>query len=59
MSSNQEVADTRIILHSAHAAEEGYRAVVVTAEDTDVMLRCLAFSPDMPLVPEMRNKESG
>ena len=35
-------------------------AVVVTADDTDVMLLCLALSPDiMSLVPEMRNKESG
>ena len=47
LSSNQEEADTRIILHAAHAAEEGYRAVVVTAEDTDVMFLCLALSPDI------------
>ena len=45
LSSNQEEADIRIILHAGHAAEEGYRAVVVTAEDTDVMVLCLAFSP--------------
>ena len=45
--SNQEEADTRILLHAAHAPEEGYRAVVVTADDTDVMVLCLAFSPDI------------
>ena len=47
LSSNQEEADTRIILHAAHAAEEGHIAGVVTAEDTDVMVLCLAFSSDI------------
>ena len=47
LQSNQEEADTRIILHAAHAAEQGYRAVVVTAENTDVMVLCLSFSPDI------------
>ena len=47
LQSNQEEADTRIILHAAHAAGEGYRDVVVTADDTDVMVICLAFSPDI------------
>ena len=45
--SNQEEADTRMILHAAHAAEEGYKAVVVTADDTDVLVLCLAFSADI------------
>ena len=48
LQSNQEEADTRIILHEAHAAEEGYRAVVVTAENTDVMVRCLALIYHVP-----------
>ena len=30
LQSNLEEADTRIILHAAHAAADGYRAVVVT-----------------------------
>ena len=30
LQSNQEEADTRIIVHVAHASAEGYRAVVVT-----------------------------
>ena len=38
LQSNQADADTIIILHAAHAAEEGTRAVVVTADDTDVMV---------------------
>ena len=47
LQSNQEEADTRIILHAAHAAGVGYSAVVVTADDTDVIVLCLAFSPDI------------
>ena len=47
LQSNQEEADTRIILHAAHAAEEGYSAVVITAGDTDVLVLCLAFSADI------------
>ncbi|CAJ1081953.1 hypothetical protein GWK47_001897 [Xyrichtys novacula] len=45
--SNQEEADTRVIFHAAHAAQEGYSAVVITSEDTDVLLLCLAFSTDI------------
>ena len=47
LQSNQEEADTRIILHAAHAAEEGYSAVVILADDTDVLVLCLAFSADI------------
>ncbi|KAJ8398217.1 hypothetical protein AAFF_G00430610 [Aldrovandia affinis] len=47
LQSNQEEADTRMILNAAHAAEEGYSAVVVTADDTDVLLLCLAFSANI------------
>ncbi|KAJ8403837.1 hypothetical protein AAFF_G00347050 [Aldrovandia affinis] len=45
LQSNQEEADTR--MHAAHATEEGYSAVVVTADDTDVLLLHLAFSADI------------
>ena len=44
LQSNQEEADATIILHVAHAAAEGHRAVVVTSHDTDVMVLCLALS---------------
>ncbi|KAJ8358200.1 hypothetical protein AAFF_G00026150 [Aldrovandia affinis] len=47
LQSNQEEADTRMILNAAHAAEEGYSAVVVTADDTDVLLLCLANYADI------------
>ena len=44
LTSSQEEADTRLLLHAKHAAESGMEAVVVTAEDTDVMVICLGFS---------------
>ena len=31
-------------MHAAHAAAEGYSAVVITADDTDVLVPSLAFS---------------
>ena len=39
----QEEADGRLLLHAAHAAEEGYEGVVVCSEDTDVFIMALAF----------------
>ena len=47
LQSNQEEADTRMMLHAVHAAKEGYHAVVVTADNTDVLVLGLAFSPDI------------
>ena len=44
LSSSQEEADTRLLLHAPHAAKEGYKAVVVNSEDTDVSILLLAFS---------------
>ncbi|XP_035674790.1 uncharacterized protein LOC118414705 [Branchiostoma floridae] len=48
LNSNQEEADTRIILHVAHAARSGYNTVIVSSEDTDVFLLCLAFKQSIP-----------
>ena len=48
LQSTQEEADTRLLLHALHAARTGSKAVIVTAEDTDVMLLCLAFQKDIP-----------
>ena len=44
LSSSQEEADTRLLLHASHAAKEGYEAVVVNSEDTDVFILLLGFS---------------
>ena len=48
LQSTQEEADTRLFLHALHAAITGSKAVIVTSEDTDVMLLCLAFQKDIP-----------
>ena len=48
LQSTQEEADTRLLLHALHAARTGSKAVIVTSEDTDVMLLCIAFQKDIP-----------
>lgn len=43
--SEQEEADTRLLLHAQHAAnEQRYRSIIVSSENTDVRVLCLAFS---------------
>lgn len=45
LKSEQEEADTRLLLHVQHAANERrYRSIIVSSEDTDVRILCLAFS---------------
>ena len=44
LTSNQEEADTRLLLHAKHAAQEGYEAVAVISEDKDVFVLLLNFS---------------
>ena len=48
LQSTHEEADTRLLVHALHAARSGSKAVVVTAEDTDVMVICLGFHKDIP-----------
>ncbi|XP_078579479.1 uncharacterized protein LOC144863800 [Branchiostoma floridae x Branchiostoma japonicum] len=45
---SQEEADTRLLLHALHAAETASEAVVITAEDTDIMVISLAFAKRIP-----------
>ncbi len=40
---HQEEADGRLLFHAAHAAREGYKAVVICSDDTDVFIMCVAF----------------
>ena len=40
---HQEEADGCLLLHATHAANEGYQAVVICPEDTDVFIMSLAF----------------
>ena len=46
LKSSQEEADTRMLLHALHAGKSGYKAVVINAEDTEVLILCLGFSKD-------------
>ena len=47
LQSTQEKSDTRLLLHALYVARTGSKAVIVTSEDTDVMLLCLAFQKDI------------
>ena len=47
LESTQEEADTRILLHSAHAAMCGFEAVVIVSDDTDVFLLLIAFQNEI------------
>lgn len=40
---HQEEADGRLLLHAAHASEEGHGGVIICSEDTDVFIMALAF----------------
>ena len=45
---SHEEADTRLLLHARHAADAGSKAVIITAEDTDVLVLELAYCKDIP-----------
>ena len=48
LTSTQEEADTRLLLHASHAARNGFKAIVISSEDTDVFVLCLAFKDFVP-----------
>ena len=48
LDSSQEEADTRLLLHAAHAARSKFIAVITVSEDTDVLVLCLAFKSFIP-----------
>ena len=48
LQSTQEEAETILLLYALHAARTGSKVVIVTCEDTDVILLCLAFQKDIP-----------
>ena len=43
LASDHEEADTRVLLHSMHAANQGYKAVIITADDTDILIMALSL----------------
>ena len=48
LDSSQEKADTRLLLHAAHAATSKFAAVIIVSEDTDALVLCLAFKSFIP-----------
>ena len=48
LESTQEEADTRMLLHSLHAARSRFASVVIVSEDTDVLVLLLAFKIFIP-----------
>ena len=48
LDSFQEEADSRLLLHAAHAARSKFVAVIIVSEDADVLVLCLAFNSFIP-----------
>ena len=46
LKTSQEEADTRVIFHAKHAAPN-VSSIIMVAEDTDIILLCLAFHKDI------------
>ena len=46
LKTSQEEADTRLIFHAEHAASN-VSSIIMVAEDTDIILLCLAFHKDI------------
>lgn len=44
---DQEEADTRLLLHAWHATKEPFNATVISSEDRDVRILCIAFANDV------------
>ena len=50
----QEEVDTRLLLHTYHAGRNGCATVVISSDDTDVFLLCLAFKSLIPSTVYMK-----
>ena len=48
LNSNHEEADTKLLLHAKHAAENGERTIVIKSPDTDVAVLACHFSNQIP-----------
>ena len=40
---NHKEFDTRVILHAANAASQGYKCILIIANDTDVVVQAISF----------------
>jgi len=49
LSSGQEEAETRLLLHAKHAATPHVKAVTISSEDTDVRILCISFAHVIPV----------
>ena len=49
LSSGQEEADTRLLLHAKHAATPYVKAVIISSEDMDVRILCISFAHSIPV----------
>ena len=49
LSSGQEEADTRLLLHVKHVATPHVKAVIISSEDTDVRILCISFTHAIPI----------
>ena len=47
LSSNQEEAYTKMILHAKHASDEGHKKILVKLSDIDVEVLLLCFQKDI------------
>ena len=56
LTSTQEETDTRLPLHAFHAAWNGSKAVVISSEDTDVFVPCLAFKSQCRNISRISNQ---
>lgn len=43
LSCTQEEADGRLLLHAAHAVKQGHQNIVISSDDTDVLILLVAF----------------
>jgi len=49
LSSGQEEADTRLLLHAKQAATPHVKAVIISSDDTDVRILCISFAHEFPV----------
>ena len=49
LSSEQEEADTRLLLHAKHAATPHVKAIIISSKDTDVRKLCISFAHAIPV----------
>ena len=49
LSSEQEEADTHLLLHAKHAATPHVKAIIISSEHTDVRMLCISFAHAIPV----------